>query len=134
MKRLHFLFLFALFLSSCSSTQIEYSFVKGPITSYVYNKGGNGKTVQLSPNQILFLKSWLKNNITSYSSTYATYVPKLLFTGPTFSINVRETDIIINNSMGQFIATCSTNKIRSLYAGTVANKAIKQMGESTNVE
>jgi hypothetical protein len=59
-----------------------------------------GKEISDQNGQYLALKNWLQNNTVGWQNTPVSYVPKLLFSSDTISINVMESVVIVNYKNG----------------------------------
>lgn len=103
MKKLALL-LFAAMLVSCKIDTDKIINANETLKVSVYGTGIDIKEYWLHPgdekyNQFI---SWVKSNKEGWNSTPATYVPKLLVSGKSFTFNFMGAGVVVNYEDGQF--------------------------------
>jgi hypothetical protein len=103
MKKLT-LFLFALVLASCNIDTDKIINPNETLQVYIYGTELSVEEYLLNPGDEKYKKfiSWVRNNKEGWSSTPATYVPKILISGKSFTINFMDNIVLINYADGQF--------------------------------
>ena len=103
MKKLA-LILFALVLVSCKIDTDKIINTNESLKVSIYGTEINIDEYWLNPGDEKYDQfiSWVKNNKEGWSSTPATYVPKLLVSGKSFSFNFMSSGVVVNYESGQF--------------------------------
>ena len=105
MKNLTVLLLSLFFLVSCKIDLDKITERDESLTVHIYESGrpSNEYTLSQGDEKYHKLMLWIKSNKSGWSSTPATYVPRVLVSSKTFSLNFVGESAVLNYSDGQFV-------------------------------
>lgn len=112
MKNLTILLLSLLLLVSCKidTEKITERHESLKVFIYEYGRPSYEYTLSQSDEKYHKLMLWIKNNQYGWSPTPATYVPRVLISSKTFSVNFIGESVVINYADGQFIKKVDQNE------------------------
>ncbi|MBI1424772.1 MAG: hypothetical protein GC149_15105 [Gammaproteobacteria bacterium] len=103
MKKIR-LILFAFVLVSCTIDTAKFIDPNETLQVYIYGTELNTEEYLLNPGGEKYNKfiSWVRNNKEGWSSTPASYVPGILVSGKSFTMNFMDNTVLVNYADGQF--------------------------------
>jgi hypothetical protein len=90
-------------IAACSKN-LDFEIPRGVDLSLTIRDGRSYQSceIEASSSDIENLATWLKDNSSGWESTWVTYAPGVLVTGPGFSINFMNEAAVINYEGGQY--------------------------------